>query len=68
MKNIYVCKKMSKNGTPYVYMYIDMGYRLMPISYDMATIVELAGTTFEFINSLDCDKPLLVGNYNKVGK
>lgn len=64
MKNIYVVRKNSKNGVPYVQAYADLGYRVCPITYDTATIVEIFGLTFEQVNTLTLDEPILVGNLN----
>lgn len=64
MKNIYVVRKNSKNGVPYVQAYADLGYRECPITYDTAVIVEIFGLSFEQVNTLTLDEPILVAKLN----
>lgn len=68
MKKIYVVRKKSQKENVYVQLYVDLGYKNLPLSFDIATIVELLGLTFEYINNLAIDKPVYVGDFNKVGK
>ena len=68
MKKIYVVKKKSQKENVYVQLYVDLGYRNLPITFDIATIVELLGLTFEYINGLVFDKPVYVGDFIKAGK
>ena len=64
MKNIYVVRKNSKNGVPYVQAYADLGYGVCSITFDTAVIVELFGLTFEQVNTLPLDEPILVAKLN----
>lgn len=65
MKKMYVVRKNSKNNVSYLSLYVDLVYRNLTISFDMATIVELTGLSFEFLNNLKIDIPVCVGSYNK---
>lgn len=68
MKKMYVIRKKSQKDNVYVQLYVDLGYKNLPLSFDVATIVELLGLTFEYVNNLTIDKPVFVGNFDKVGK
>lgn len=68
MKKIFVVRRKSQKDNVYVQLYVDLGYKNLPLSFDVATIVELLGLTFEYVNNLTIDKPVFVGNFDKVGK
>ena len=68
MKKMHVIRKKSQKDNVYVQLYVDLGYKNLPLSFDIATIVELLGLTFEYINNLVIDKPVYVGDFNKAGK
>ena len=68
MNNLFVVRKKSKNGdNVYVSLYIDLGYRLLTLSYDIAVISELCNITIRDLNNLDVESPICVGSFNLKG-
>lgn len=68
MNNLFVVRKKSKNGdNVYVALYIDLGYRFLTLSYDIAVISELCNITIRDLNNLDVETPVCVGSFNLKG-
>lgn len=68
MNNLFVVRKKSKNGdNVYVSLYIDLGYRFLTLSYDIAVISELCNITIRDLNNLDVETPICVGSFNLKG-
>lgn len=58
--------KSQKTQREFTALYCNLGYRVMTVSYDTATIAEITGISFEKINTLPLDQELNVGSI-KVG-
>lgn len=59
---LYIEKKAGKReGTTYLALFCDLGYRSLLVTMENAVIVELSGKTFKEINDLKVGQKILIG-------
>ena len=69
MNKIYVEKKNSKAGKPYICMYIDLGYKQMMISFHDGDIAQILGVSVKSLYEMEIDTPEHCADLtSKVGK
>lgn len=66
-KNVYVEKRLSKNNTEYVRMFIDYGYTELVISFNVAQIAQYLDMKPSQINALKLNEKVLVGIFEIKG-
>lgn len=70
MKFYVICEKSKKTGKDYTALVVDLGYRILAITFDLLVISELSGLSFQEIYSMKLGDKIYVGDYvsKKVGK
>ncbi len=64
---VVVRKVSAKSQKTYVFLGVDLGYRIASLTFDVALISELSNISIRNLNSLEIDKVVTIGNV-KLGK
>lgn len=68
MFDVFLSQRMSKQGKPYVALWVDMGYRKFNLVMDRQTIAELFDLSPKALRALpDENHPLTAGSIDRDG-
>lgn len=60
---LFIEKKAGKReGTTYLALFCDLGYRCLLVTMENAVIVELSGKTFKEINDMKVNEKIVIGD------
>ena len=59
---IYLEKKVSKTGEPYITLYGDLGFKSQVISFNDSDIAMILGVSVKSLYDYECDSPIEVAS------
>lgn len=58
---LFVSRKLSKKGSSYVALFVDLGYAVRPLTFDVALVSEITGLPVGSLSSMPLDEKRYVG-------